>query len=295
MTREELAALVALLQCNRRPGPVYAELIESGQSPAALLERDLSESDDGQRNLLAGPGPEALIERAAANIDAWEEEGMILRSVLDDAYPDNLRGVYDRPPLIFVAGALRPGDTRSLALIGSRRASDEGLARARQIALELADHGYTIVSGLAAGIDTAAHTATLAAGGRTIAVIGSGLQHAYPPENAELQRRIAARGAVVSQFWPEAPASRHTFPLRNATMSGLALATVIVEASPRSGARIQARLALAHGRPVFMAAEVLGQPWAAELATRPGVSAFTAPQEILTALDRLADAGALTA
>jgi DNA processing protein len=144
-----------------------------------------------------------------------------------------------------------------------------------------------VVSGLAAGIDTAAHRAALEVGARTVAVIGTGLRHAYPPENAALQRRIAAGAAVVSQFWPETPPARASFPMRNAVMSGFALATVVVEASHRSGARLQTRLALAHGRPVFLLAPLLAQTWARELAQRPGVHVVTEAAQITTTIDRL--------
>ena len=146
--------------------------------------------------------------------------------------------------------------------------------------------GYTVVSGLAAGVDAAAHREALAAGGRTVAVIGTGLQHSYPPENAELQQQLAASSAVVSQFWPETEPSRAGFPMRNAVMSGLALGTAIVEASVTSGARIQARRALAHGRPVFLARALISQPWARELAARPGVHVYDEPDEITAALER---------
>ncbi len=154
---------------------------------------------------------------------------------------------------------------------------------------------FTVISGLAAGIDTAAHRAALQAGGRTIAVIGTGLGRAYPPQNADLQREIASTGAVVSQFWPDAGPSRQSFPLRNSVMSGLTLATVIVEAAATSGARVQARLALAHGRPVFLADSLLSQVWARELADRPGTHVFCAPTEITDAIDRLTGPGALVA
>lgn len=182
-----------------------------------------------------------------------------------------------------------------MAIIGSRRATTEGLDRAERCAAELSRHGYTIVSGLAAGIDTAAHTATLATGGRTIAVIGTGHRQAYPPENRELQHQIAATGAVVSQFWPDSQASRESFPQRNAVMSGLAAGTVIIEATQRSGARIQARRALAHGRPVFLARELLDQSWARELAADPGVTPFSTAEEVAATLESLRDSTPLTA
>ncbi len=220
---------------------------------------------------------------------------MTLLTVLDPEYPSNLRAIHDRPALIFLAGHLEPDDARSVAIIGARRASRAGLDQARRLATELSRRGYTIVSGLAAGIDSAAHTAALSHQGRTVAVIGTGIDQVYPPENRELQRQIAATGAVVSQFWPGSPPSRESFPQRNAVMSGLAAGTVIVEASQRSGARIQARLALAHGRPVFIARELLDQEWARALATHPGVRAVSTADEIVETLERLAGRDALTA
>jgi DNA processing protein len=216
-------------------------------------------------------------------------------TVLDRDYPDNLRAVHDRPALIFIKGKLSPEDDRAVAIIGSRRASPAGRARAAALATRLGRAGCTIVSGLAAGIDTAAHTAALETNTRTIAVIGTGLEISYPPENAPIQRTIADRGAVVSQFWPDAPPTRESFPQRNATMSAMARVTVIAEATQRSGARSQARHALAHGRPVFVHAGLLEQNWARELAARPGVKPYDDPDEVLTSLEcRHAD-DALTA
>lgn len=217
-------------------------------------------------------------------IAAWEAEGIKLVSVLDPDYPENLKAAHDRPPLIFVAGELKAADARSVAVIGSRNASDAGLAAARTIAEHLVERGFTVISGLAAGIDTAAHTAALEKGGRTVAVIGTGLRHTYPPQNAELQRRIARDCAVVSQFWPDDPPSRRSFPLRNGVMSGMTLATVIVEASATSGTRVQARLALGQGRPVLLRDALLDQDWARELAAQPGVRIFRKPEQIVAAL-----------
>ena len=245
------AALVALLRRGRRPWHEYAEAVEGEGSAIAVLEQELA-GTQGQASLLP-EDPTPLLDGAAAEISGWERDGFELVTVLDREYPENLRTVHDRPPLVFVAGGLVPQDARSIAVVGARRASGAGLAAAAAIAEALARAGYVVVSGLATGIDAAAHEAALAAGGRTVAVIGTGLRRSYPPENAVLQRRIAAEGAVVSQFWPDAPPTRTSFPRRNAVMSGLALGTVVVEASLRSGARLQTRLALAHGRPVFRA------------------------------------------
>ncbi len=213
--------------------------------------------------------------------------------MLDPDYPLNLRAVYDRPPLLFVAGHLRRTDDRSLAVIGTRTPTSRGTDRARKIAGHLSDNGYTVISGLAKGIDTAAHTEALTKATRTVAVIGTGLHHSYPPENAELQSEITRKGAVVSQFWPDAGPTRETFPMRNAVMSGLARGTIVVEASSTSGARIQARRALAHGRPVFLADTLLTEPWARELAGRPGTTVFDNPDEITKKLERLDPIGVL--
>ncbi len=288
----ESAALVALLRLGRHPWQSYADTIEEAGSAVAVLESELAGHTGPQTSLLP-EDPHPLLTQAADDIARWQTAGMRLISVLDDDYPHNLRGVHDRPPLIFTEGALTAGDTRAVAVIGSRRATDAGTRAAGALAEHLVRSDFTVVSGLATGIDTAAHEAALQAGGRTVAVIGTGLARTYPPENADLQRRIAARGAVVSQFWPDAPPSRQSFPQRNATMSGLALGTVIVEASQRSGARIQARRALAHGRPVFLLRSLLSEEWGRQLAQRPGAYVFDEPAEITAAIDRLTDPGAL--
>jgi DNA processing protein len=280
---EERAALVALLKTATRPWREYADAIEERASASAVLEEE--------RGLFACDE----LERAATELAGWERSGIQLRTVLDPDYPENLRMVYDRPPLIFISGSLQRSDGRSVAVVGTRRASVNGQTRARAIAEHLVGAGYTVVSGLAAGIDTAAHTAAIRHGGRTVAVIGTGLRRTYPPENAELQRRIASDGAVVSQFWPDEPPTPKSFLARNTTMSGLALATVVVEASHTSGARAQARLALEHGRPVFLPDSLLDQPWARDFADRPGAHVVQDPDEITTTIERLSSPGALMA
>lgn len=281
----ERAALVALLRNRnaRRSWQDYAEVVEEAGTALAILE--------DEQGLLAA---EAL-DAARAELEDWEARGMRLVTVLDPGYPDNLRAAHDRPPLIFIAGRLEPGDARSVAVVGARQASPEKLRIARAVSEHLVDHGYTVVSGLAAGIDTAAHRAALARGGRTVAVIGTGLSRFYPPENGSLQGRIASDCAVISQFWPEAPPSARSFPMRNAVMSGMTLATVVVEASHTSGARIQARLALAQGRTVFLVDALLEQQWARELSQRPGTHVIRSSEEITSVVERLTSSGALTA
>jgi DNA processing protein len=290
--RTEAAALITLLRAGGRPWAEYADLVEEAGSAVAVLAR---EQADKPATLFGDDDQSAQLAQIAAEIDAWEAEGMRLHTVLDAGYPNNLRGVHDRPPFVFVAGALAPADGRAIAVVGSRIASQHGVWAARAIAEHLVDQQYTVVSGLAAGIDSAAHTAALARGGRSVAVIGTGLRSYYPPQHADLQRRIAAECAVISQFWPDAPPSRRSFPMRNAVMSGLSLATVVVEASLTSGSRIQARLALAHGRPVFLLDSLLEHEWAREFATRPGAWVIRSPDEITTVVGRLTSPDTLVA
>jgi DNA processing protein len=276
----ETVALVALLRFGRRRHEDYVRLVEQAGSAQTVLERELGV--DGAQAVLFGPEEPPWLDTARADVGGWRARGIRLTTVLDEGYPANLRQVDDRPPLLFIAGDLERADNRSIAIIGARRASAEGLRLAARFAGELVCNEFTVISGLAAGIDRAAHEAALAHGGRTVAVIGTGLLHrGYPPENAELQRQIAARCAVVSQFWPDSPPTQKTFPMRNAVMSGLSRGSVVIEASERSGARVQARLALAHRRPVFLLARLLGQEWARELARREGVHVVTRAQDVI--------------
>jgi DNA processing protein len=286
----ESAALVILLRAGKRPWQQYADLVEEAGSASEIL---VAEQGDRDRLFAPEQDHQGALEATTAEIQRWRAEGMRLLTVLDPAYPENLRTVHDRPPLIFVAGRLQPGDARSIAIVGARNATRRGLGAARAIAEHLVDNCYSVVSGLATGIDTAAHGAALARGGRTIAVIGTGLRRVYPPQNASLQRRIIGEGAVISQFWPDAPPSRRSFPMRNAVMSGLTLASVVVEASHTSGSRMQARLALAHGRPVFLLDSLFEHEWAREFATRPGTHVVRSPEEITAVVERLTSSGAL--
>jgi DNA processing protein len=297
---DERAALVALLRMGRRPWVEYAELVEQLGSATAALQRELQNEaePEGQTSLLPNhPADETeLTNAAAADLAQWDAQGMRLVTVLDPDYAPNLKAVHDRPPILFIAGRITPSDAKAVAVVGARKATAPGLDQATRIAVHLTQTGYTVVSGLAAGIDTAAHTAALDNNGRTLAVIGTGLTRAYPPENQALQKRIADRCAVISQFWPDAPPTKRSFPMRNATMSGIALATVVVEASETSGARTQARLALAHGRPVFLTETLVeSQPWARQTAQRPGTHIIQNPTELTEALERLIAPGTLVA
>src|SRR5262249_28511522 len=177
----------------------------------------------------------ALIEKVCVN-------DVRLVTVLDDDYPRNLRRVHDRPPFLFTRGDHRPDDARAVAVVGTRQASMEGLDAARSIASALSERDVTVVSGLAGGTDAAAHPAALEAGGRTVAVVGTGIERVYPAENRELADRIVeSGGAILSQFLPDSPPRRTNFPIRNRTMSGYAVGTVVVEAGAAEGGARAAR------------------------------------------------------
>jgi DNA processing protein len=168
----------------------------------------------------------------------------------DARYPALLAAI-PAPPALWVRGTLERDDALAIAVVGTRRATAYGLAAAERLAFDLAARGVTIVSGLARGIDTAAHRGALAANGRTLAVLGSGVDVIYPPENRRLFPEIVGHGAVVSQFAPGTPPLPANFPARNRLIAGLALGVIVVEAAERSGALITAALAGELGREVF--------------------------------------------
>lgn len=192
-------------------------------------------------------------ERVDDELALGAQRGARLITVLDDGYPSNLRLVPNLPPFLFLLGGeLTAQDLRSVAVVGTRKPSPRGVRLATGLAGRLVERGVTVVSGMAAGIDTAAHRAALDAHGRTIAVIGTGVTRVFPRENAALMEEIVERGVVVSQFWPSTPPATWTFPRRNVVMSGIAQGTAVIEATHTSGAKMQARLALEHGKRAFL-------------------------------------------
>lgn len=178
----------------------------------------------------------------------------------EDGYPALLAEIHVPPAALFVRGDLGCGDRRKVAIVGSRRASLSGIRLARSLARDLAASGFTVVSGLARGIDTAAHQGALEGGGRTVAVLGSGIDLVYPPENRPLADEISVHGAVVSEHGPGVEPLPWHFPLRNRIISGLTMGAVVVEAAPRSGALITARCALEQNRCVFAVPGKPGDP-----------------------------------
>jgi DNA processing protein len=245
---------------------------------AAGLERKTA---DSLRRLRARTTPAAIGARLA-------QLGIRALTLLDQDYPVSLREVADPPPVLFVRGRLEPGDAQAVAVVGTRRATAYGLAVAERLARDLAGAGITIVSGLAKGIDTAAHRAAVHAGGRTLAVLGNGLDQVYPPENGGLARTIVDddAGALVSEFAPGVPPDAVNFPRRNRIISGLSRCTVIVEAGERSGALITADFALEQGRDVLVVPGSVFNPMSAgpNGLLKQGATPVTHAQDILDAL-----------
>jgi DNA processing protein len=280
---QERTALVALLR--ERPGgrrwpEITAEVLEAG-SALQVWQRLVP------LVLVNPPGELDILTAAARQVARWTGQGWRLLSILDEDYPARLRGIHQAPPVLFAHGTVIRDDV-AVSVVGSRKASPRGLDIAAGVARELVAREVTVLGGLALGIDAAAHRAALGAGGRTVGVIGTGIDRAYPAQNRELQEEMAKGGLVLSQFWPDAPPQRHNFLMRNATMSGYGLATVVVEAGEQSGSRVQARIAVEHGRPVILTSLVVeANDWARALVGRPGVHVASRLQAVLDVVDQL--------
>ncbi len=193
-------------------------------------------------------GWKGTVER---ELEKAEKLGVRLVTWDDAEYPSRLRDIYDPPPLLYIRGSLQEDDSHSVAVVGSRYPTIYGLMQAERIARGLGRRGITVVSGLARGIDSAAHRGAILSGGRTVAVLGCGIDIIYPPENQDLFEEVAAHGAVLSEFPFGTPPESDHFPIRNRVISGISLGVAVVEATLRSGSLITARFALEQGREVF--------------------------------------------
>jgi DNA processing protein len=268
-----------LLTVCRIPGiswDLVAREAQRSGSVAGLLQgeiREKSRAADEARVLINQAGP-AVGERRSWVLSEHEkavQAGARLITVLDGEYPENLRLIVNLPPFLYVLGSVEAEDLRSVAVVGTRSPSSEGRDKAARMARLLSERAVTVVSGLAKGIDASAHKAALEAGGRTIAVMGTGILRRYPKENRELADRIVANGALISQFWPDSPPRSQNFPIRNVVTSGISQGTVVIEASATSGAKMQARLAVEHGKTVFLVESlVMNQPWARDYVAKHG-------------------------
>ena len=256
----------AYLALNLLPriGPIRVRrLLERFQSPQQILTAK-------RRELLEVPG---IGEDMAEQIGDWEnridlaeekrriaDHDISLVTLDDENYPAALREIHDPPFLLYMKGTLTPADAAAIGVVGSRRTTHYGKEQAKKLSFQLAKAGFTIVSGLARGIDTAAHEAALAANGRTLAVLGSGIGNVYPPENQALADRIAGSGAVLSEFPVLYVPDKQSFPLRNRIVAGLSQGLLVVEAPVRSGSLITANQALEQGRTVFAVPGPIDRP-----------------------------------
>lgn len=251
---DDKEALVALNMISNI-GPIRLRNLQDRiGSPAQILSATKDQ-------LLRAPG---IGEVAADAIVNWES-GVDLAGELqrvrdfgchivtwsDPEYPELLKQIYDPPILLYVKGTLTPRDKNSVAIVGSRQTTHYGINVARKLSYQLAYVGVTVVSGGARGIDTAAHQGALNGKGRTIAVLGTGINIVFPPENASLFEKIIENGAIITQFPFNRPADKQSFPIRNRIVAGMTLGTVVVEANMTSGALITANFATEAGRQVF--------------------------------------------
>lgn len=236
-------------------GPrLYRQLVEHFGSPASVL--DASQDALAQ---LAGIGKKVIhaltVESKKIDVDAellqCHKHGIELIDFRSSSYPANLAEIYDPPAILFRKGTWNPANQIAIAIVGTRHASNYGIRQAERFASGLARAGVTIVSGLARGIDAAAHRGALSAGGETVAVLGGGLLNMYPPEHADLASQITAHGCLLSEMPPLSAPRSSSFPRRNRIISGISLGVVVVEAAERSGSLITARHAMEQNREVF--------------------------------------------
>ena len=251
---DSLEAFIALnLISGIVPVTVRKLLEHLGDAPAILR------AGPAQLQRVPGIGPETAAAIAgweksidlAGELDRIQKFGCQIVIQSDENYPELLKQIYDPPLVLYVKGALLAKDKNAVAMVGSRLTTHYGVEVARKLAFQLAYIGVTIVSGGARGIDTAAHQGALHAKGRTLAVLGTGINLIFPSENAELFQRIAAQGALLTQFPFNRKADKQSFPIRNRLVAGMTLGTVVVEANLTSGALITARMANDNGRQVF--------------------------------------------
>ena len=231
----------------------FALLLDHFPSPQAIWEASPEQLKavagfERSAETFVGHRRELDVDRELAEIDRL---GLTVLTMADPGYPDALRAIAHPPPVLYLKGDLVEKDRVAIAIVGTRKPSDYGRMIAEKFSKELAERGFTIASGMALGVDTAAHRGALAAGARTLAVLGGGFSYIYPQQNVPLVDEIAASGAVVSEFSPGTKPDRWTFPQRNRVISGLARGTIVVEAPERSGALITARTATQQGREVF--------------------------------------------
>jgi DNA processing protein len=289
----KITALILSLASMNKIGPVKIKLM------LARAENPLDILDWGKKEYTSVPGiSDEMASQIMAGFDLdfgmrqieWARKNDVgIFTLADGDYPSILRQLYDPPPFIFVKGKITEADDRAVAIVGSRNATDYGRSIAARIAGDLGRHGVTVVSGMAIGIDSTSHRASLEAGGRTIAVLGSGIDVIYPSNNKRLYGDIAERGAVISEFYPGTDPSPGHFPKRNRIIAGLSQAVVVVEAGEKSGALLTADLALTQNKKLFAVPGNLSSRLS--LGTndliKSGAAVLTAVEDIFSVLPRL--------
>jgi len=251
MTRSE--ALIILNMVPEMGTIRLQKLLKYFDKPESILK-----ASEDKLMAVGGIGPQISAKIHALKKEDLDREFLLVKKfdlkILtqdDKDYPENLKNIPDPPIVLYVKGELRKEDKSAIGIVGSRRASFYGLVNAQKFASDLSEKGFTIVSGMARGIDTYAHRGALKAGGRTIAVMGGGFKHIYPTENKELAEEISRNGAVISEFPIDTLPFKQNFPCRNRVISGLSLGVLVAEAARNSGALITADFALEQGREVF--------------------------------------------
>jgi DNA processing protein len=254
MNRKELSALLQLLSVPGI-GPVRVRaLVGHFRSTTAVLSAPvhaLCQVEGIERTLAENIHQTDHATIAQQQMELAEKLQCRLLTFWDAEFPEILKKIYDPPVLLFVKGEMRADDETAIAIVGTRVPTEYGKLVAERLASALCLRRLTIVSGLARGIDTVAHQAALKSGGRTLAVLGSGLDHIYPPENRRLAQEIAQHGAVISEYFFGTKPDAVNFPRRNRLISGLTFGTLVIEAGEESGALITAQTALEQGREVF--------------------------------------------
>lgn len=251
MTQTE--ALVALNMVTDVGSVRLNKLLEYFEKPENIFKASVRKLAEvlGIGAKISGQIASLTKEDLMKEISSVEKLHLKIITLYDKDYPENLKNIPGAPIVLYVSGELKEEDKSAIGIVGSRRASFYGLSSAEKFGFELAQNNFTVVSGMARGIDTCAHRGALKARGRTIAVIGSGFNNIYPSENKELAEEISKSGAVISEFPVDTKPLAHNFPRRNRVISGLSLGVLVVEAAQNSGALITADFALEQGRDVF--------------------------------------------
>jgi DNA processing protein len=251
---EEIFYWLALSLTPGVGGIFIKRLLDRFGTPEAVFQAPLNEllqieglGEKVAREIQKGP----VEKKVEKELYLLKEVGGKIITVKDESYPRRLREIYDPPPLLYIRGDLKGEDELAVAIVGSRKTTPYGRWITEKMGQELGRYGITIVSGMARGIDSHAHWGALSGGGRTIAVLGSGVDVVYPPENRNLYKRIIDQGAVLSEFPMSSPPEGGHFPKRNRIISGLSMGVVVVQAGMESGSLITANYALEQGREVF--------------------------------------------